>query len=132
MNWIANLGAALLALDALPDEEFDLDQFHTKCSYGSTYCIAGVLASTPHFAALGVYAGEDGEPLLPDVERFGDALELLFGCFDEYPDSAFRYICCMYGHSPWDDELLTARITTHKQLAQGRIRRALIFHSIGS
>ena len=115
----------MAAVAAVPDESLDLDHFHAESSRGQSYCIAGLLAVTPYFTALGVYADELGTPCLPALDRSDDTLDLLFGAFDEEPDSSYRHLCAMYGHSPWDDYLLNGKPASHKQLALARLRHAL-------
>jgi hypothetical protein len=123
VNYIENLKAAIAAVEAQP--ELDLNQYRKVTDCGTLYCVAGLLPTIPHFAALGVvgYIGGVGAPELPDSRSSDDTLDELFGMF---PDGdAYNCLCALRKYGEWDEELLASGRLTDKELALARLNKAL-------
>lgn len=124
MNHIANLRAAIAAVEAQP--ELDLAAYRRQHPCGTLFCVAGLLPVTEHFIKLGVTANGAGRPRLPAVYDVDDTLDDLFGTYGRF--CAYDVLCEPYGFGKWDDELLAAperQDLTHKELALARLNKAL-------
>ncbi len=126
-----NLLKAIEVVQQYPEELLDLNQWRKECDCGTLYCVAGLLAIQPFFAAQGMHPyHEDGRPIcgIVAISPAASWVNEMFGA------GAYDRLFDQRGAGTWDPELTADVIEddtilmespTDKQLALRRLRKQL-------
>jgi len=125
MDIIANLKAAIAAVEAEPETQISLDCWMAQHRCGTLHCIGGLCAVTPHFTEQGMYASGIGAPTHDSYDDADPLLDAFFGYYNG--EDAYSCVFSEYGTGAWDKELLAGGRLTHKELALARLHKALAY-----
>lgn len=132
---VTNLETLLAAVEAQPDEQFNLSDYSNETECGTMYCTAGLAATLPHFNAqgmywgLGMYGGPEvkvGNGTVNDDDetdqRFGlDAWYILFASY------GFGKLDKELGAYAPEDAYQRTRLLKDKELAIARLKAQIKF-----
>ena len=126
---IENLEVLLAAVEAQPENLFDLGSWRTETPCGTNFCVAGLACSMPRFQAAGMRWTTYDVPQYNGIDMRDDGGDELFGA-NSMPE-LFRFagggrldkeLGLDYGYDDYDDVHMYC---TDKELAVARLKNRI-------